>query len=85
MKIKRTLTTCLLSLSMIVHNTEGKTPDCVTLRTGRYTGCEYLCEVCLSELDTTQFYFENGACKGCSGDTRHDVEYKCCKSTQIII
>lgn len=59
-----------------------KNQDCITFTIGDNTGCQFMCDYCLENLGTTNFYFTDWICKNkngmCTGDPMPWETYTCC-------
>ena len=81
MKFRKFIGVSFLFISSILSAFGDK--ECHILTPGRYTGCDYLCEMCESIFDSKDFYFEGNECKNCSGRTVDGKGYKCCMNREV--
>ena len=56
---------------------------CYTFTVGQGTGCQYLCNLCSTQLGTDNYYFTDNVCTyesgvGCVGNPLAGKQYTCC-------
>lgn len=57
--------------------------NCYTFTVGQGTGCQYMCNLCSSQLGTDNYYFTDNVCTyesgvGCIGNPQQYKQYTCC-------
>jgi hypothetical protein len=58
--------------------------DCYTFTVGQGTGCQYLCNLCSTQLGTDNYYFTDNVCTYdsglgyCTGNPIAGKQYTCC-------
>ena len=66
----------LSTLSCVLSN------DCVSFIISKGTGCEWMCNYCVTQLGTYNYYFLDNVCKyqdtGCVGNPIAGNVYTCC-------
>ena len=58
------------------------TTSCITFLIGQGTGCDWMCNYCASQLNSSSYYFIPSVCAyqggGCVGNPQAGVSYSCC-------
>lgn len=58
--------------------------NCITFSVGPGTGCQWMCNYCSEQLQSTNYYFTDGVCHyesgGCVGSPISGHQYTCCSS-----
>jgi len=56
--------------------------SCITFLIGPGTGCDWMCNYCASQLNSSNYYFLPPVCTyesgGCVGNPQAGVSYSCC-------
>jgi hypothetical protein len=62
--------------------TENVQNSCITFLIGAGTGCDWMCNYCASQLNSSSYYFLPPVCtyqsSGCIGNPQAGVSYSCC-------
>ena len=58
--------------------------NCITFQVGQGTGCEWMCNYCGTNLNTSNYYFTEPVCSyqgtGCVGNPIVGKSYTCCSN-----
>jgi hypothetical protein len=62
------------------------TTNCITFLIGPGTGCDWMCNYCGSQLNSSSYYFLPPVCTyesgvGCVGNPQTGVSYSCCPTS----
>jgi hypothetical protein len=74
----------LLVLGLFAGLTAGvPSNNCYTFTVGQGTGCQYMCNLCSTQLGTDNYYFTDNVCTyeqgvGCVGNPLAGKQYTCC-------
>ena len=74
----------LLVLALFYGAVTGQTSNnCYTFTVGQGTGCQYMCNLCSTQLGTNNYYFTDNVCTyesgvGCVGNPIAGKQYTCC-------
>jgi len=64
--------------------TTGVQNTCITFLIGSGTGCDWMCNYCASQLNSSSYYFLPPVCTyqsgGCIGNPQAGVSYSCCSN-----
>lgn len=57
--------------------------NCATFTVSQGTGCAWMCQYCVNELGTNNYYFTDNVCTykegtGCVGNPISGISYTCC-------
>jgi hypothetical protein len=76
-----TTSTTVIQVS-VVPVLETVKESCIQFSVGSGTGCEWMCNYCANQLQTTNYYFTDGVCtyqtSGCVGNPLAGKLYTCC-------
>lgn len=74
--------TFLLSSSVFAQICNKVQTNCITFLVGPGTGCDWMCNYCGSQLNSSSYYFLPPVCSyetgGCVGSPQTGVSYSCC-------
>ena len=74
----------LLVLALFSSVTGQPSNNCYTFNVGQGTGCQYLCNLCSTQLGTNNYYFTDNVCTYdsglgyCTGNPIAYKQYTCC-------
>ena len=64
--------------------TDNVQNSCITFLIGAGTGCDWMCNYCASQLNSSSYYFLPPVCTyqsgGCIGNPQAGVSYSCCST-----
>jgi len=59
--------------------------NCITFLVGEGTGCQWMCDYCATQLNSSNYFFLPPVCTyqsgGCVGDPQPGVSYSCCTTS----
>jgi len=70
--------------AQVCNNANFVQNSCITFLIGAGTGCDWMCNYCASQLNSSSYYFLPPVCtyqsSGCIGNPQAGVSYSCCST-----